>query len=94
MAVRVSCNGAGGAEDVSLTVDPRPGNYYVSVVDAGRLGLLLGPFSCHQDALDNVEAARTQAYKADPWAWFYNYGTVRMAAHYVKPGLFNRRMGQ
>jgi hypothetical protein len=76
----------------TLEVDPTPGNYYVSVVDAGRLGLLAGPFRNHQDAINQVESCKELAYAANDWAWFYSYGTVKMAEDFTKPGLFNKEL--
>ena len=49
---------------------PEPGNYYVSVVDSGRTGLLLGPFTQHVTALGWVDACRAHAEQVDPWRRF------------------------
>jgi len=68
---------------------PEPGNYYVSVVDSGRTGLLLGPFTQHVTALGWVDACRAHAEQVDHWAAFYAFGTVRMADDFTRPGLFN-----
>jgi hypothetical protein len=73
--------------------DPRPGNYYVSMVDGPRFALLAGPFAQHAVALDQVEPAKTIAQKLDPWADFYAFGTVRMADDYTTPGKLNERLG-
>jgi hypothetical protein len=77
--------------------DPRPGNYYVSIVrNAGspgqRLGLLAGPFPQHQTALDLVDRARGLAENVDPWAAFDAFGTVRMADDYTQPGVLNAQL--
>lgn len=58
--------------------DPRPGNYYVSVIDGGRTALLLGPFQTHQEALDHVEPVRAKGGELDPRAAFYAFGTARL----------------
>jgi hypothetical protein len=50
--------------------------YYVSVLDAKRKGLLLGPYDTHQEALDNVSRGRELAEQADAWAWGYAFGTA------------------
>lgn len=50
-------------------------HYYASVRDAGRTGLLAGPYATHAEALDKVDAARAKAVAADGYAWFYAYGT-------------------
>lgn len=70
-----------------------PGNFYVSVIDAGRTGLLAGPFTEHANALALVDRAQELAIAANPWAHFYAYGTVKMPADYRKPGLFNNQLG-
>jgi len=75
-----------------VDVDTRPGNYYVSVVDAGRVGLLLGPFDNHPDALANVDRCRDYAQEINRQSFFYGFGTVRFD-DYSKPGLFNNLIG-
>jgi hypothetical protein len=55
-------------DPVEQTPDPEPGNYYVSVPDDSRqprLGLLLGPFTRHAEALANVGSARIKACECD-----------------------------
>lgn len=75
------------------TADPRPGNYYVSMVDGKRTALLLGPFKDnHQAALDKVDEGQKMAYDLDPRAPFYAFGTVRMPDDYTKPGVLNQRL--
>jgi hypothetical protein len=64
---------------MSQQPDSKPGNYYVSVADAGRIGLLLGPFqNDHAGALAMVDQARVKAEQLDPRAAFYSFGTVRV----------------
>ena len=63
--------------------DTAPGPYFVSVTDAGRLGLLAGPYDHHADALAEIERVKTLAIEADRRAHFYQFGTVRM-----KPGTY------
>lgn len=79
---------------------PRPepdtleGNYYVSVRDGGRVGLLVGPFSNdHSAALRFVDAARDAAFRVDPKAWFYACGTARMPRDFDRPGVLNADVG-
>ena len=69
--------------------NPAPGNYYVSVVDAGRTGLLAGPFKMHAEALAKVDEVREIVVAEQPMAHFYAYGTVKMPDEYTKPGRFN-----
>lgn len=79
---------AGGGQKGTM-VDERPGNYYVSVIDGNRYGLLLGPFPTHRQALDMVEAVRKKAEEIDPRAVFYAFGTCRVEG-YNAPGKLNR----
>ena len=53
--------------------------FYVTVTDAGRTGWLLGPYSTHEEALDNVERGRALALQADRWAHFYGFGTCSVS---------------
>ena len=69
-------------------VDSRPGSYYVSVRDADKYLLLLGPFMRHQSALQAVEVGKRMAVAYDAKAWFYSYGTCRLA-NGVERGKFN-----
>lgn len=70
--------------------DPRPGFYYVSVVD-DRLSMRLvrGPFPTHEEALGKVEESRTKCEEIDPWAAFYAFGTVRAEVD-QGPGILDR----
>lgn len=54
--------------------------FYVSVVDGKRVGLLLGPYETHEEALANVQRGREKAFESDGKgrSWFYAYGTVRI----------------
>lgn len=54
--------------------------FYVSVRDAGRNGILLGPYETHPEALDNVRRGRRLAQEVDVRgdAAFYYYGTCSM----------------
>ncbi len=49
--------------------------FYVSVIDGGRKGVLLGPYETHQEALDEVRRGRRLAEDADCRAAFYAFGT-------------------
>ncbi len=74
---------------MSQTPDTEPGDYFVSVIDAGRCALLLGPFAKHQEALDEVDRVHAHAEKVDPWSHFYAFGTCRLALNSGKTGKFN-----
>lgn len=53
-------------------------NYYVTVIDAGRHGFLLGPYDTHEQALEQVQTGKERAMAANTWAHFYAYGTARV----------------
>lgn len=58
--------------------DPRPGYYYVSVVDGGRSARLRGPFvDDHAGALAAVDEAQRDLSLVNPWAAFLAFGTCR-----------------
>lgn len=79
-----------------LTVDRRPGRYYVTVRDAGRLGFVAGPFRRHQAARRFVWLARREAERADPWSHFYAWGTSRLRDDWDRPipvGVLNDALG-
>ena len=77
--------------------------WYVSVQDAGRTALVLGPFraesECRQYAYREMEeggnsAKRHQVDKAaecDPRSWFYSWGMVKMQNGH-RDGCLNSRM--
>lgn len=66
--------------------------FYVSVQDAGRTALVLGPFQQEADCRawayrdpadggdpDKCDRLRKEADKRDPRSWFYAWGMVKMA---------------
>ena len=56
----------------------KPGHsFYVTVVDDGRHGFLLGPYDTHSEAKDNVNRGRSLAEKSDVRAAFYGFGTAQ-----------------
>jgi len=63
-----------------MTTKNRIGNwaddpcFYVTVIDAKRVGLLAGPFTTKEDAESHVEEVRSLASKRDPWSHFYAFG--------------------
>lgn len=70
--------------------------FYVSVRDAYKTGLLLGPFKEHTQALSWVERVRTKAEEITPWAHFYHFGTCGISlakVAQVKSGSLNAKMG-
>ena len=64
--------------------------FYVTVVDAGRRGFLLGPFDSHEEAKSNIERGRDLAIKNNVRAHFYGYGTARVKQDIpsMKPAVF------
>ncbi len=70
--------------------DDAQGNYYVSIIDGTRRGLLAGPFpNDHAGALAAVDRVRGVACRLDPKAWFYAYGTCRLPLGTSPPGRLN-----
>lgn len=57
--------------------DTKPGPYYVSAIDAGRVFLLAGPYPLHATALALVNRVRDIACDNSPKGIWMNYGTVR-----------------
>lgn len=72
---------------------PDGARYYVSVADAGRVGLLAGPFDSHPEALEQVEPARRVAGERNPWSHFYAFGTVAVLTDSPRAGLLNGELG-
>ena len=69
------------------------GGYYVSLKRDRRVGLLLGPFETHAEALAHARDAFAKACDVDPWAAFDAVGTVRMRDGYDRPGVLNGLLG-
>lgn len=77
--------------------------WYVSVQDAGRTALVLGPFTteaeCREYAYNDAESGGTHKHNAvlkaaeemDPKSWFYAWGMVKVANGYYEPRLMNER---
>lgn len=66
-----------------ISEDPTPEqeqalDFYVSVMDGPRFGLLLGPYEKHAEAKADVERGRRLANEANPWAAFYSFGTASL----------------
>lgn len=69
-----------------------PGGFYVTVRDGGRTGWLLGPYDFHGEALARVEDGRRLAKAANDRAFWYAYGTSRIATGRRPAGLLNARL--
>jgi hypothetical protein len=63
---------------LSQAPDTKPGPYYVSCADAGKVHLMAGPYELHAEALADVDKACRIASEADGRAWFMAWGTVRI----------------
>ena len=67
----------------AISADPTPEaegelDFYVSVMDGPRFGLLLGPFPTHAEAKANVDKGTKLANDANAWAAFYAFGTASL----------------
>lgn len=82
---------------MSQAPDIKPGAYYVTVADGGRIGRLLGPFdNDHAGALAMVDKVRVKAEELDPRAAFYSFGTCRIPnddSVPIRAGLLNKYFG-
>ncbi len=65
-------------------------SFYTSVQDAGKTGLLSGPYSTHQHALNALLEDKGEAQLLNYRALFYAFGTVAMPGTYRKPGVLDR----
>ena len=78
----------------SQAPDTKPGNYYVTAIDAGKTYPMAGPFvNDHAAALAAVRAVREAACNIDGRACFMAWGTVRTPDTYTKPGRLNAVLG-
>lgn len=59
------------------TPDLRPGPYYVSAIDGGKVALVSGPYASHAAALADVDRCNLLACAADPRSHFAAFGTCR-----------------
>jgi hypothetical protein len=66
--------------------------FYVTVRDAGKLGVLAGPFRTHCEALEMVEPVKKAAEEVDAFAAFYSFGTIRAATGH-HDGVLNNQLG-
>lgn len=70
--------------------DTQPGNYYVTIQDGGRTGILAGPFpNDHATALGMVDRASRLACQFSPQAHFAAFGTARFPEDFTSPGVLN-----
>ena len=74
--------------DVSREVGER--DFYVSVRDGERVGFLLGPYSTHAEAVENVKRGRKLACEADGRAHWYGFGTCSLAAGDTRRTVFGQ----
>ncbi len=60
-----------------------PEGFYVSVMDHGRSGMLLGPYATKADAESEVRAGKRLAEQVNSRAFWYAYGVTRVV---MQPG--------
>lgn len=60
------------------TPDTKPGAYYVTMRDGGRVAYLAGPFAKHERALALVSDAMIEACKVRSEYHFCEFGTARI----------------
>ena len=66
-----------GKETCECGQKHHPGaNYYVSVQDGKKTGLLSGPYKTHAEAVAKVNEVKEKALEVDSGAAFYSFGTV------------------
>jgi len=73
-------------------LDVRPGFYYASIsrTDGAKI-LARGPFPTHKDAILSVPKVKDDAYRMDPKAPWYAYGTARCDRD-EGPGVLDRQV--
>lgn len=67
--------------------------FFVSVVDGRRVGLLAGPFNTEGEARSHLPAARREAERIDAYSAFYAFGTVSLPPGSGKRGRLNGALG-
>lgn len=53
--------------------------YYASMVDAGKVKLIAGPYYTHAEALNVVSLAHEWAVSVNEWFHFWAHGTVKLS---------------
>ena len=53
-------------------------DFYVTVLDSGRMGFLAGPYATKAEAEESLPDMKAQAQAADAWACFYSFGTASL----------------
>jgi len=48
--------------------------YYVTCMDAGRVGVVAGPWNTYAEAKSHVNKVQGIACEHNEWAWFYAWG--------------------
>jgi hypothetical protein len=68
--------------------------FYVTIVRGKRVGYLVGPCTTEPQARGFIEAARRVAEEIDPFAAHFDlFGTARLEAVRLPPGVLNERVG-
>jgi hypothetical protein len=66
--------------------------YYVTIVRGKRVGYLVGPCSSEPIARTYLDAARREAEEIDPFTHFDLFGTAKVTASHLPPGVLNERV--
>lgn len=67
-----------------------PRDYFVTMQRGSRTAWLVGPFKTHTEALANVERARVEAQRIDPWTDFDAFGTASLPINSGRAGALNK----
>lgn len=70
-----------------------PEGFYVTIVRGKRVGYLVGPCRTEPIARTYLDAARREAEEIDPFTHFDLFGTARVEASRLPPGVLNERAG-
>lgn len=67
--------------------------FYVTIRRGKRTGYLVGPCSAEEQARGFLDQARDAAEDIDPFTHFDLFGTARVTASRLIPGVLNERVG-
>lgn len=67
--------------------------FYVTIRRGKRTGYLVGPCSTEPQARGFLDKARDAALDIDPFTHFDLFGTTRVTASRLTPGVLNERVG-
>lgn len=70
-----------------------PIGYYAGLRRDGRKAILLGPYASKAEADANVERARDEAERVDPFCWFDSAGVIEIECAELPVGKLNAHIG-